>query len=320
MKNNLISIIVPMYNSEKHLETLFKSISNQKYNNYELLLIDDGSKDNTKKICKEYAKKNDKAKYYYKDNSGVSDTRNIGIKKANGDYICFVDSDDIISENYLSDFAESINENSNSIVCCKCEIFSDEKSIKNHNISSNNKSKHFLNNKKYEVIYTEYAGYSVNKLFKRDILIKNKLFFNSEIGMCEDLLFVFEYLKYVDRVECLENINYYYRKSEQSASKNLSNEKWFSIFKTYELIEKNINICSENFKRKFDFMYQYYILYGKFRLRFIKDSKNYNKIKNDITQRYKNIDILNKKFNTKQKIKLLVYKYFNYIAFKVKEK
>ena len=117
--NYLLTIIVPIYNCEKYLPDLFLSIDNQKYKNYELLLINDGSTDNSEKICKEYILKNKKAKYFYKNNGGVSSTRNFGIEKAKGDFICFVDADDVITPDYLLNFSNLINNNNkNSLFCC----------------------------------------------------------------------------------------------------------------------------------------------------------------------------------------------------------
>lgn len=317
MKNDLISIIVPIYNSEKYLKDLFESIDNQKYKNYELILLDDGSTDNSKKTCKDYVKKNKNAKYYHKDNSGVSDTRNQGIRMAKGNYICFIDSDDIISENYLSNFIEELDKESNTMLCCRCKKFKNKKEIKPE-IKNKAVLKEYVNKNKYDLIFTEYAGYSVNKLFKRETIIKNSIFFNSEIGMCEDLLFVFEYLKYVDKVHCLSNTNYYYREVEQSASKSLKNLKWFSIFKTYNKLKEELNLCSPFFINKYYYMYNFYILFAKFRLRYIKRDIEYNKIKKIIESNKKIIKNKYKCFTIRQKIKLFIFKYFNFIAFTLK--
>ena len=89
-----ISIIVPVYNAQKYLKKCIDSIINQTYKNIEILLINDGSKDKSLKICKEYEKKDSRIIVIDKQNKGVSNTRNVGIKKSTGDYIVFIDSDD----------------------------------------------------------------------------------------------------------------------------------------------------------------------------------------------------------------------------------
>jgi len=97
----LISVIVPVYKVEEYLKKCVESIQKQTYENLEILLIDDGSPDNSGKICDEYAKKDKRIKVIHKENGGLSDARNAGIDVATGEYITFVDSDDFISDDYI---------------------------------------------------------------------------------------------------------------------------------------------------------------------------------------------------------------------------
>ena len=96
MIGGLISIIVPIYNSESTLKRCVDSILAQTYQNFELLLIDDGSKDCSGEICKEYAQKDSRVKVFHKENGGVSSARNLGLDNARGEWVTFVDSDDWI--------------------------------------------------------------------------------------------------------------------------------------------------------------------------------------------------------------------------------
>lgn len=98
---DLITIIVPVYNVEKYLKQCINSIINQSYKNLEIILVDDGSKDNSGKICDEYAKQDNRIKVYHKENGGLSDARNYGMQFANGKYMTFIDSDDIVSKNMI---------------------------------------------------------------------------------------------------------------------------------------------------------------------------------------------------------------------------
>ena len=91
-----ISIIVPIYNIENYIEKCLTSIINQTYNNYELILVNDGSTDSSETICKKIAKENKQIKYFYKKNGGLSDARNYGIRKSSGEYLMFVDGDDFL--------------------------------------------------------------------------------------------------------------------------------------------------------------------------------------------------------------------------------
>ena len=101
MKKDLVSIIVPVYNASKYLENCLNSILKQTYNNIEVILIDDGSTDNSLEICKEYKKNDKRIKIIHKENGGISSVRNLGVKESKGKYICFVDSDDYIEKDYV---------------------------------------------------------------------------------------------------------------------------------------------------------------------------------------------------------------------------
>ena len=101
MRNELISIIVPIYNVEKYLRQCLDSIMNQTYRNCECLLIHDGSSDNSEDICREYVSKDSRFRYFEKENGGVSSARNLGIEHSKGEYITFIDSDDWVDSDYL---------------------------------------------------------------------------------------------------------------------------------------------------------------------------------------------------------------------------
>lgn len=129
---DLISIIVPCYNVEKFIERCFKSITSQTYNNIEVLFVDDGSKDETSKILKELIEKDKRCKYYYKKNGGLSSARNYGMRFIKGKYVCFVDSDDYISIDYIEKLYKSIVINKSSISICGIErIYDDHTSVNN---------------------------------------------------------------------------------------------------------------------------------------------------------------------------------------------
>ncbi|SHJ33447.1 glycosyltransferase family 2 protein [Pseudobutyrivibrio xylanivorans] len=117
-QNKLISVIVPVYNAEKFLDYCISSIMKQTYQNFELILIDDGSKDSSGAICDEWYKKDSRVKVVHQSNSGVAATRNKGLDMAKGDYICFIDNDDFVKENYLETFIIAMNKTNSDIVMC----------------------------------------------------------------------------------------------------------------------------------------------------------------------------------------------------------
>ena len=105
-----VSIIIPIYNVEKYLTKCIDSVENQKYDNVEVILVNDGSTDNSEKIIKQYESKYDNIKYIKKENGGLSEARNVGVKHSTGDYICFIDSDDYVSSSLLQNLEPYINQ------------------------------------------------------------------------------------------------------------------------------------------------------------------------------------------------------------------
>lgn len=118
MEEDLISIIVPVYNVEKYIRECIDSIIKQTYHNIELILIDDGSTDNSAKICDEYATKDKRIKVIHKENRGVSSARNIGLDNANGQYITFIDSDDYVKNNYCEELLKNLKDKNADCVAC----------------------------------------------------------------------------------------------------------------------------------------------------------------------------------------------------------
>jgi hypothetical protein len=120
----LVSIIIPCYNQGQFLNETLESVFNQTYSNWECLIIDDGSTDNTEEIANDWINKDNRFIYCYKDNAGVSDTRNLGLQKAKGEFIQFLDSDDLISTNKISDSINAVKLNDVDIVCTNYLMFS----------------------------------------------------------------------------------------------------------------------------------------------------------------------------------------------------
>ena len=127
MENELISIIVPIYNVENYLRMCLDSIQNQTYKNFECLLINDGSPDHSAEICREYVAKDSRFRYFEKENGGLSSARNYGIDRAEGSFITFVDSDDWLESTCLEILSEKKNQyDADIVVSCYC-IYDEEK-------------------------------------------------------------------------------------------------------------------------------------------------------------------------------------------------
>lgn len=220
--DELISIIVPVYNVEKYLNRCIDSIINQTYKNLEIILVDDGSPDNCGMICDEYAKKDDRIKVIHKKNGGLSDARNNGIKIANGNYIGFVDSDDWIAPNMYEKLYYALVDNNADISCCK-NIRCKDNNIKINKKFDNNiiiyNQLQFLR-KFFKIDSQECVYYACNKLYKKQIIHDNQYPINLT---SEDVLGTYKaLLKSKKIVEINYPYYYYYYNPNSITSGNFS--------------------------------------------------------------------------------------------------
>lgn len=170
MQKDLVSIIVPVYNVEKYLKQCIDSIINQTYINTEIILIDDGSTDNSGKICDDYAKKDNRIKVIHKKNEGISATRNRGIDEAYGEYISFVDSDDYIDKDMISILCEDIENNNADIAVCDYYVQEDTKQIKKIKKDDIHNVKTLLPSEALKKCFQkEFEFYLWNKMFKKTL-------------------------------------------------------------------------------------------------------------------------------------------------------
>lgn len=210
--NELISIIVPVYNVEKYLDKCVVSIINQTYKNIEVILVDDGSKDSSGKLCDELEKIDKRIKVIHKKNGGLSDARNAGIKVAKGQYIGFVDSDDFI-ENDMFEILYKLNKKYNSDISIVSfyEIY-------NEKVIGVRKSKEEQELTKIEAIKellidTKIQSYAWNKLFKRELFDGIEFPTNKNFEDIATTLLLFEK---ANKVVLYENPKYYYVRRDNS--------------------------------------------------------------------------------------------------------
>lgn len=238
--SNKISIIVPIFNAEMYLKRCIDSILNQTYVNLEILLINDGSIDNSEKICKEYAKQDNRILYISQTNQGVSKTRNNGIEKSSGEFVCFVDADDWIDKNFCYKLLNNmINTNSQLSVCgvnsvqYYKELYAEEK-YDQLKLSLDEVYKKMIIDKNF-------SGYLANKMYKRDILLSiDQKPLDEEIYYCEDYLMNTEYIKHCSNIVYTEEKLYYYFRNDVSATKNKEfNTKRLTILDAYKKIINN---------------------------------------------------------------------------------
>lgn len=203
-----ISVIIPAYNAEKSIEKCVSSVLCQSLSAYEIIVIDDGSKDRTGEILDRLAKDNSNLRVLHQENRGVSFARNKGIDLAGGDYIFFMDSDDWIQRDTLSEFLKHTEEESLPLTGFALEDGSD--SPKECVFEQITPQKVYSINI-FEQLFCEVAvHYLWNKLFRCDIIKKENIRFDEKLALGEDLLFNLEYLKHVDRIKLIRKPLYRY--------------------------------------------------------------------------------------------------------------
>lgn len=218
LENPLLSIIVPVFNSEKYLEKCLDSISPLLDRNVELIIVDDGSLDDSIQICEKFSQINSNTFFYKKTNGGVSSARNYGINKSKGKYVTFIDSDDWIDDEKFVKVLDLLENDSYDIVSYNM--------IK----ASNRKNKKIpfkeLSLEYSFIFYPVYMHSVCNKVFRRNLLDSEGIEFNELISQSEDLLFTIECYVKAKSVKFLNENIYYYRTNLESATHNF---EWKSL-------------------------------------------------------------------------------------------
>lgn len=210
---DLVSIIVPIYNTQKFLPRCIESIMNQTYKNIEIILIDDGSIDKSSKICDKYAKKDNRIKTFHKQNEGVSVARNFGINKAEGRFIAFVDSDDFVREDYITVLFNAMENNDLAV-----SSISDIDLVQKKKFDYNEDYIEKYNFANVEDVEKFFCFQHLNwmgpcaKLFRTDIIRTNNILFPKNIKMGEDQIFVLDYMLRCKTVCYSAKLTYYYNR------------------------------------------------------------------------------------------------------------
>lgn len=311
MISKLISIIIPVYNIEKYVERCIMSLCNQTYSNLEIIIIDDGSADNSLSICKNI--RDSRIKIYSQINKGVSSARNFGLKVANGEYIIFVDGDDYLEKNMIEELHKNIIKYKVDISICNYKsIFNKEERL-----NTSNSMEIVLNKNDFVENLLEkntFRGYLWNKLIKREVIKNVK--FDENIHIMEDLIFLLEISSNIKKVYYDSNLYLYnYVQRENSSLKKVTS-KYLSILNAFPIIFKYISIKSELYNiYMFDYISSSMLIYCL-----------YNDLTKDEKKKIINIRNINFKYammsknNTiSKKIKLIIMSYFP-IIYKILKK
>lgn len=250
------SVIVPVYNVENDIEQCLESVLKCKRDDFELILVDDCSKDKSLDICEEYSEKYDNVYVYQQEkNMGVSMARNLGITHAKGDYVLFLDSDDFIDATYF-DVLERYTEKKYDLISFgHYDYIVNGNAIKIEKSSLNCNSKHIENReeKVKQLLLTSFFASPCNKVYKREIICRNNIRFDENCVCFEDYLFNLEYCRYIKSFILIDTPIYYYRQIENCNT--ASKRRWGTTFEVSHKVAKDTNIFIEESPLQVDVRY-----------------------------------------------------------------
>ncbi len=238
MNTHLVSIIVPIYNVEKYLQTCINSILNQSYENMEIILVDDGSTDESGAIADNYLKQDARIKVIHQNNSGVSAARNTGIENAAGDYICFADSDDILEKDYVEYLLNLCLQN-NVEIALTTEMFTTF-----YKTSQTKKDRIRLYSGEdtvKKILYYDIPIGCYCKIFSRTFLQRHNILFRTDLYIGEGFNFNVTAFKYAQKVAIGQRKIYCYRRdNSSSAMTKFAIHKASMALKAIDEIEKTL--------------------------------------------------------------------------------
>lgn len=213
MNDPLVSIIIPIYNSEKYIVECLDSIFSQEYPNIEVIVVDDGSSDSSYELCMKLMAEKSCLKVFHKENGGVSSARNFGLEKCTGEFITFVDSDDFIEPQHISSLMAAMANNKD---CSICGYYLNYRTKIDRRaftaLTDMNMSQAMINMLNPAL----YQGFLCNKLFRKVIIDTNHIRLQDDIFYCEDLLFCAVYFRFCNKICCTESATYHYRQHSES--------------------------------------------------------------------------------------------------------
>lgn len=255
MLNPSISIIVPVYNAERTIRKCIDSILCQSFTDFEILLVDDGSKDGSLSICNEYSSKDQRIRVFHKENGGASSARNLGLEEMRGEWVTFCDSDDFVGADWLDSFFRYAVPDVDLVVqghkLVRRDIECKQISEKDITIEAKTGCDILARNNQF--------GYTQLKLFRSSVIHTFKLHFDKRFWLKEDELFVLSYLPHVNKIAFSSKCEYYYVNNDDSLKYIVSGE----VDKQFDLLAEQMRVIVH-----FEDFYANGIVYDRFLRRF----------------------------------------------------
>lgn len=236
----LATIVIPAYNVSEYIGECIESLLAQTYQDIEILVVDDGSSDGTAESVKRYSDADPRVHLFCNENRGVSYSRNFAIERGAGDYLFFVDADDVVSPDFVEALAKPLSDGT-----CGMSVvgilpftgdapsFCDGETIK------------FDNDEKYRACLDICGGFACNKGFRYCIIRDRKIRFEENVAQSEDMLFLLDYLEQCRSITYNDGSRYGYRQRRESAANNQIRTQWFDVIKVYEAYEDRLGADAE---------------------------------------------------------------------------
>ncbi|MDY5578129.1 MAG: glycosyltransferase [Lachnospiraceae bacterium] len=248
-----ISVVIPVYNVEKYLDKCIESIIRQTYKKFEVILIDDGSTDSSGKLCDNWADKDPRIQVIHQKNRGSSAARNAGIRRATGEFLVFIDSDDYVSEHLFEHFIQAMDRNTDWALC-RYEYIYPNNDSKVHEIVKNKSFKLDSSTKKMDFLLKILLQYKVNfelwgKCFRTSLIQENHLLMPEGIHLAEDMYFCTFYTCVAKNIKILDYVGYHYIEHGDSVMRKFNDEIYLDMMN--ELV---IHLYQEAEERNWDFL------------------------------------------------------------------
>lgn len=285
-----VSVIIPVYKVEEYISKCMESVLNQTHTNLEIILVDDGSPDNSGKMCDEFALRDQRVKVIHKENGGVSSARNVALDVVSGDYVAFIDSDDYIDEKHIENLVLLSEETETQMQICGHFVVDEQE---NKRIQNLNGVQEILCQKDAvgKLMSSQfYCGFLWNKLYSTKVIRDCNLRFDTSISIAEDLLFNLRYMSKIDKVIYNPTPTYYYLQRISSATNSkVLTEKKLSAIVAYEKISEEsakIDEKASSLARAtlYNLSIRYLYLYD---LSSVEDGSWKTKLKSNIKRNYK---------------------------------
>lgn len=237
-----VSVIIPIHNAQKHLKECLESVINQTLNDIEIICIDDGSTDNSLKIIKDFAKKDNRIIILTQQNKGAGVARNLGLKKASGEFLAFIDSDDFYDISFLEKMYTKITKTNADVICCEVKTYNEKK--RKYKKINNCPNTDYIQNKdvfSYQdiplYIFNTFKSWCWNKLFRNEFINKNNITFQ-ELKRTNDLLFTYSAIIQAEKITILKEPLITYRVNQKNNLQSTNHLHPYDFYKAYRALRQ----------------------------------------------------------------------------------